>query len=81
MIQDITNKIIKENDIIVTENLGEKEMQKNYYIAKVLNENPISEIIRVHKYKANFNNKKLIQIDRYYSSSQICNVCNYKKRK
>ena len=47
---------------------------------KLINENPISEIIRVLKYKANWNNKKLIQIDRYYPSSQICNVCNYQNK-
>ncbi len=80
MIHDITNKLIKENDIIVTENLDVKSMQKNHYIAKGLNENPISEIIRVLKYKANWNNKKLIQINRYYPSSQICNICNYQNK-
>ena len=80
MIHDITNKLIKENDIIVTENLDVKSMQKNHYIAKGLNENPISEIIRVLKYKANWNNKKLIQINRYYPSSQICNIGNYQNK-
>ncbi len=81
MIHDITNKLINENDIIVTESLDVKSMQKNHYVAKGLNENPISEIIRVLKYKANWNNKKLIQIDRYYPSSQICNVCDYQNKK
>ena len=81
MIHNITNKLIKENDIIVTENLDVKNMQKNHYIAKGLNENPISEVIRMLKYKANWNNKKLIQINRYYPSSQICNICNYQNKK
>ena len=63
MIHDITNKLINENDIIVTENLDVKSMQKNHYVAKGLNENPIFEIIRVLKYKANWKGKKLIQID------------------
>ena len=81
MIHDITNKLINENDIIVTENLDVKSMQKNHYVAKGLNEKPISEIIRVLKYKANWNNKKLIQIDRYYPSSQICSVCDYQNKK
>ena len=80
MIHDITNKLINENDIIVTENLDVKGMQKNHYVAKGLNENPISEIIKVLKYKANWNNKKIIQIDRYYPSSQICNICNYQNK-
>ena len=81
MIHDITNKLINENDIIVTESLDVKSMQKNHYVAKSLNESPISEIIRVLKYKANWNNKKLIQIDRYYPSSQICSVCDYQNKK
>ena len=77
----ITNKIISENDIIAVENLNVKSMQQNHYIAKCLTENPISEIIRVLKYNANWNNKKVIEIDRYYPSSQICNVCGYKNIK
>ena len=80
MIHGITNKLINENDIIVTEDLDVKSMQKNHYVAKGLNENPISEIIRVLKYKANWNNKKLVQIHRYYPSSQICSVCDYKNK-
>ena len=55
-------------------------MQKNHFVAKGLNEKPILEIIRVLKYKANWNNKRLIQIDRYYPSSQICSVCNYQNK-
>ena len=81
MIHNITNKLIKENDIIVTENLDVKNMQKNHYIAKGVNENPISEVIRMLKYKANWNNKKIIQINRYYPSSHICNICNYQNKK
>ena len=68
IIHNITNKLIKENDIIVTENLDVRSMQKNHYIAKGLNENPIYEIIRVLKYKVNWNNERLIQIIRWRPS-------------
>ena len=81
LLHTITNKLIKENDIIAVESLNVKSMQQNHYIAKCLNENPVSEIIRVFDYKALWNNKKLIQIDRYYPSSQLCNVCGYQNRK
>ena len=33
------------------------------------------------KYKIKGKNKRLIQIDRYYPSSQECNVCGYKNEK
>ena len=80
LIHDITNKLIKENDIIVCENLDVKSMYKDHNIAKSLNSNPFGEIIRVLKYKAEWNNKKLIQIDRYYPSSQECSVCGFQNK-
>ena len=80
LIHDITNKLIKENDIIVCESLDVKSMYKDHNIAKSLNSNPLGEIIRVLKYKAEWNNKKLIQIDRYYPSSQECSVCGFQNK-
>ena len=81
LLHTITNKLIKENDIIAVESLDVKGMQQNHYIAKSLTKNPISEIIRVLNYKAIWYNKRLIEIDRYYPSSQLCNVCGYQNRK
>ena len=81
LLHTITNKLIKENDIIAVESLDVKGMQQNHYIAKSLTKNPISEIIRVLNYKAIRYNKWLIEIDRYYPSSQLCNVCDYQNRK
>ena len=80
LIHDITNKLIKENDIIVCEDLDVKSMYKDHNIAKNLSSNPLGEIIRVLKYKALWNNKKLIQIDRYYPSSQVCSVCEFQNK-
>ena len=80
LLHTITNKLIKRNDIIAVENLDVESMKQNHYIAKSLTENPIAEIIRVLNYKTNWNNKKLIQIDRYYPSSQLCNICNYQNK-
>ena len=81
LIHDITNELLEENDIIVIEDLDVKAMYQNHTIAKSLTNNPLSEIIRVLKYKANWQNKKVIEIGRYYPSSQVCSVCNYQNRK
>ena len=81
LLHTITNKLIKENDIIAVENLDVKSMEQNHYIAKCLTENPIAEIIRILSYKAKWNNKKVIEIGRYYPSSQLCSVCSYQNRK
>ena len=81
LLHTITNKLIKENDIIAVENLSVKEMQKIHSIAKYLTETPIYEIKRILQYKSIWNNKKLIEIARYYPSSQTCSVCNYQNKK
>ena len=53
-------------------------MIKNHNIAKVITDASLSEIVRQLTYKTMWNNKKLIKIDTYYASSQICSVCGYK---
>ncbi|MBR3229301.1 MAG: transposase, partial [Bacilli bacterium] len=78
LLHDITNKLVNNNDIIVTEDLDIKSMKENHYIAKRLTNIPLSEILRMLKYKCERLNKKFIQINRYFASSQICNRCGYK---
>ena len=56
-------------------------MYQNHHIAKSLTNTPLGELIRILKYKCNWQNKKLIQINRYYPSSQICSRCGYKNEK
>ena len=81
LLHDITNKLVKNNDIIVSEDLDIKNMKENHYIAKRLTNIPLSEIIRMLKYKCERENKKFIQINRYYASSQICSTCGQKNNK
>ena len=81
LIHDITNKIVVENDIIVTEDLDIKSMKEKHYIAKRLTNIPLFQIIDMLKYKCERLNKRLIQIDKYYPSSQICSSCGYRNKK
>ena len=81
LIHDITNKLVNENDIIVTEDLDIKNMKSNKHIARPLTDIPLSEIIRILKYKGIWRGKKIYQINRYFPSSQICSICGYKNQK
>ncbi len=47
-------------------------------MAKHLKNVPIREFIRVLKYKSNCLGKKVIEINKYYPSSQRCNRCGFK---
>ena len=78
MIYKLANKIIKENAIIAIENLDVKSMYQVHKIAKHLKNIPISEFIRVLKYKSKWLGKKVIEINKYYPSSQSCNRCGFK---
>ena len=76
----ITSKIVKNNDLIVVEDLKVKDMitKANKTLTKLLTNSTLSEIIRQLKYKSNWNNKKVIQVNRYYASSKICSHCGTK---
>ena len=78
MIYKLANNILKENDIVSIETLDVKSMYQVRKIAKHLKNIPISEFIRVLKYKSNWLGKKVIEINKYYPSSQCCNRCDYK---
>ena len=81
LIHNITNKIIKENDIVVMEDLDVKNLYQTHSIAKSLTNIPLAEIKRVLEYKCKWQNKKLLTINRFYPSSQECSVCGYKNSK
>ena len=78
MIYKLANKILKESDIVAVETLDVKSMYQVHSIAKHLNKVPIGDFLSVLKYKADWLGKKVISINKYYPSSQVCNKCEYK---
>ena len=80
LMHDVTNKLVKENDIIVMEDLDIKNMYQTHRVAKSLTNIPLAEIKRVLEYKCKWQNKKLLTINRYYPSSQVCSVCGYQNK-
>ena len=70
--------LIKNYDVICTETLQVKNMIKNHKLAKAINDVSWSEFCRQLNYKCLWYDKKFIQIDTYFASSQICSNCGYK---
>ena len=73
----ISNEIISENQVIVSENLQIKNMVKNHNLAKSISDVSWYELTRQLEYKAKWNGRKYIKIDTFYASSQLCSVCGY----
>ena len=74
----VSHEIISENQVIVSENLQIKNMVKNHHLAKAISDASWYELTRQLEYKAKWNGRKYIKIDRFYASSQICSVCGCK---
>jgi putative transposase len=74
----LSTKIVKEYDLISTESLKVKNMIKNHNLAKSISDAAWSEFARQLEYKSKWNDKIFVQIDTFFASSQICNVCGYK---
>lgn len=76
----ISNKLINENQVIVSENLKVSNMVKNHNLAKSISDCSWYELTRQLQYKAKWNNKQYIKVDTYFPSSQLCNVCGYQNK-
>ncbi len=73
----VSHKMIRENQVIVSENLQIKNMVKNHHLAKSISDVSWYELTRQLEYKAAWNGRNYIKVDRFYASSQICCVCGY----
>ena len=73
----LTSDIVKNHDIIVMEDLSISNMMKDHKKARSIQEVSWYEIVRQLKYKSEWNDKKFIQIDRWFPSSKTCYDCGY----
>ena len=81
LIHSISNKLINDNDIIVTESLKINKMVHNKNLSKKIYDAGWYELIRQLKYKTKWKGKELYKIETYYPSSQICSKCEYQDKR
>jgi len=69
--------LVRRYDTICIEDLNVKGMTKNHRLAKSISDASWGHFVSMLTYKAEWNGKKVVKIDRYFPSSQTCNVCGY----
>lgn len=74
----ISTQLVRDNDIICIEDLNVKGMIKNHKLSKSICDCSWSTFVNMLTYKCIWNNKQLVKIDRFFSSSKICSECGYK---
>ena len=73
-------EIIKNHDIICIESLNVKGMIRNQCLAKHIADVGWGMFANYLRYKAGWYGKILVEIDRFFPSSQICSECDYQNR-
>ena len=77
-INQLSSKIVNDNQVIIVEDLSIKKMMMESNLAKRLADVSISEFINKLEYKSRWYGRLFIKIDKYYASSQICSFCESK---
>jgi putative transposase len=73
----VSTELIKKYDIIYLEDLNIKGMIKNHKLSKHIADASWGKFIALLEYKAEWNEKEVIKIDRFFPSSKQCNCCGY----
>ena len=76
-IHKFTAQIVKDNRIIAIEDLNVSGMVKNRNLAKAIADASWHEATKQFKYKSDWNDRNLVEIDRFFPSSQLCSICGF----
>ena len=76
----VSTEIIKNHDVICVEDLSVKSMMKNHVLAQGLGDVALGSFYSMLEYKADWNDRKLVKIDRFFPSSKMCSGCHFIKQ-
>jgi putative transposase len=71
----LSRKIVNENQVIAVENLNVKGMVRNHNLAKAISDVGWGTFTTMLKYKAEWEGKTYVEVDRFFASSKTCHVC------
>lgn len=72
-----STRLVRENDMIVIEDLAVRNMVRNRPLARAISDCGWGEFRRQLEYKCQRYGRRLVVIDRWYPSSKTCSACGY----
>ena len=75
--QQVSTRLIRENQVICVETLNVKGMLQNHTLAKAISDVGWGGFVRQLEYKARWYGRTLVKIDRWHPSSKRCSTCGY----
>lgn len=79
-LHQVVNKLINENQVICLEDLNVKGMLSNHKLARSVQELSLYRFKQILEYKAKWNNREIVIVDRWFPSSKNCSNCGNKKQ-
>lgn len=73
----ISTDLIRKYDTIILEDLNVDGMVRNHRLSKYISDVAWGRFIHMLNYKAEWNDKQIMKIDRFFPSSKTCNCCGY----
>lgn len=76
----VSTEIIKNHNVICIEDLAVKNMMKNHKLAQAFSDVSLGAFYSMLEYKANWNDRSFVKIDRFFPSSKTCSSCGWIKQ-